>query len=88
MMVLPHDGAGRATLQRMAWQVVALIDQGQWAAATKLRENLVSMIQNTSGVASLLDVRRQQGYDPSNAVDAFLNRQDVRPWPAFRMVDS
>lgn len=48
--------------------------------ATTKRSALLEFIQQQSGVATLLDVRRTEGYDAHKAVDALLDSADVRKW--------
>lgn len=48
--------------------------------ATSSRSQLLEYIQQEAGVATLLDVRRTQGYDAAKAVDALLDSPAARQW--------
>lgn len=41
---------------------------------------MLEYIQQASGVATLLDVRRTEAYDAAKAVDALLDSAAVRAW--------
>jgi hypothetical protein len=48
--------------------------------ATRKRTELLEFIQQESGVATLLDVRRAESYDAAKTVDVLLNSSKVRQW--------
>jgi hypothetical protein len=48
--------------------------------ATRRRSELLEYIQQASGVATLLDVRRTEAYDAAKAVDTLLDSAAVRAW--------
>ncbi|KAG2487387.1 hypothetical protein HYH03_013956 [Edaphochlamys debaryana] len=69
---LRDEVAGRAAV------VVNLIDEGQWVAAHTEREALRAFITNATGIATMFDTRRTEEYDPTKAVDRFLNLPEVK----------
>ncbi|EFJ43651.1 hypothetical protein VOLCADRAFT_65725 [Volvox carteri f. nagariensis] len=69
---LRDEVAGRAV------EVVALIDESKWLEAHTARERLRSFITNVTGLATMFDTRRTEGYDPTKAVDRFLNLPEVK----------
>ncbi|GLI71702.1 hypothetical protein VaNZ11_017008 [Volvox africanus] len=58
--------------------VVALIDESKWLEAHGAREQLRSFIVNVTGLATLFDTRKTEEYDPTKAVDHFLNLPEVK----------
>jgi hypothetical protein len=48
--------------------------------ATRARSQLLEFIQQESGVATLLDVRRTESYDAAKTVDVLLNSSEARQW--------
>ncbi|KAL4420440.1 hypothetical protein ABPG75_010096 [Micractinium tetrahymenae] len=70
----------RQRLRAMAMQLetVQLITAGLWDEAHALRNNLLEHIRASSGVATLLDMRRYEDYDAAHLVDCYLNLPAVK----------
>lgn len=71
-----------ATADMLAAKTVALIEEENWADAHDARTELLDYIQNVTGLATLLDVRRTVDYyTTENGVDyltAFMNKEEVQ----------
>eukprot|EP00197_Chlamydomonas_leiostraca_P013626 CAMPEP_0202860512 /NCGR_PEP_ID=MMETSP1391-20130828/2179_1 /ASSEMBLY_ACC=CAM_ASM_000867 /TAXON_ID=1034604 /ORGANISM="Chlamydomonas leiostraca, Strain SAG 11-49" /LENGTH=416 /DNA_ID=CAMNT_0049539683 /DNA_START=7 /DNA_END=1253 /DNA_ORIENTATION=+ len=72
------SSAGRDALAQLALQVVGLIDAGKWDEAHVRREALRAALVNASGLGTVFDTRRVNEYDPTQAVDRYLNLPEVR----------
>ncbi|KAJ7530770.1 hypothetical protein O6H91_14G018300 [Diphasiastrum complanatum] len=76
------DKNQRAYVDELAKHVVQLVEKEEWYAAYKARTALVDWIQNVSGLATPLDVRRTVPYhcgqDGTEFLRQFLNRKAVK----------
>ncbi|KAH9291271.1 hypothetical protein KI387_043536 [Taxus chinensis] len=76
------DGKQRSHVELLARQVVGFIHKYQWFDAYKTRTALMDWIQNTSGIATPLDVRRSVPYHCSptgkDFLAPFLNQKSVK----------
>ncbi|KAF6252931.1 Alpha/Beta hydrolase protein [Scenedesmus sp. NREL 46B-D3] len=70
--------ATRAQLQQQAEVVITLVQEQQWQEAAQMRSRLLEFIEQASGVATLLDIRRTAAYDSAAAVQALLNSAEVK----------
>jgi Serine carboxypeptidase len=64
--------SGRGELAAAAAVAVQLAEEGQWGAAAERRTALLQTLQNISGTATLLDVRRSEPYDAAGTVQTLL----------------
>lgn len=76
------DHLQRAYVDNAAQEVVKLVEQENWVQATVARNDLVDYIQNQSGLATVLDVRRDVAYhcgpDGNDFLAPFLNQPTVK----------
>uniref|UniRef100_A0A383V966 Carboxypeptidase n=1 Tax=Tetradesmus obliquus TaxID=3088 RepID=A0A383V966_TETOB len=70
--------ATRTQLQQQAEVVITLVQAQQWAEAAQMRSRLLQFIEQASGVATLLDIRRTAVYDSAEAVQSLLNSTEVK----------
>jgi vitellogenic carboxypeptidase-like protein len=68
----------RTQLQQQAEVVITLVQAQQWQEAAQMRSRLLEFIEQASGVATLLDIRRTAAYDSAEAVQALLNSTEVK----------
>eukprot|EP00246_Nothoceros_aenigmaticus_P018268 TRINITY_DN9491_c0_g1_i1.p1 TRINITY_DN9491_c0_g1~~TRINITY_DN9491_c0_g1_i1.p1 ORF type:complete len:463 (+),score=50.57 TRINITY_DN9491_c0_g1_i1:25-1389(+) len=76
------DHQQRAHVEELAGEVVRLVEEEEWLLAAVARTALVDYIQNESGLATLLDVRRSVPYhcapDATDFLAPFLNQPAVK----------
>jgi vitellogenic carboxypeptidase-like protein len=70
--------ATRTQLQQQAEVVLTLVQAQQWQEAAQMRSRLLQFIEQASGVATLLDIRRTAAYDSAQAVQTLLNSTEVK----------
>jgi vitellogenic carboxypeptidase-like protein len=70
--------ATRTQLQQQAEVVITLVQAQQWQEAAQMRSRLLEFIEQASGVATLLDIRRTAVYDSAEAVQTLLNSTEVK----------
>jgi vitellogenic carboxypeptidase-like protein len=70
--------ATRTQLQQQAEVVITLVQAQQWQEAAQMRSRLLQFIEQASGVATLLDIRRTAVYDSAEAVQSLLNSTEVK----------
>jgi vitellogenic carboxypeptidase-like protein len=70
--------ATRTQLQQQAEVVIMLVQAQQWQEAAQMRSRLLEFIEQASGVATLLDIRRTAAYDSAEAVQTLLNSTEVK----------
>ncbi|CAM6114669.1 unnamed protein product [Calypogeia fissa] len=78
--LLDKRQAGR--VRRIAQEVVALVDRKEWVKSYERRTDLCNFIEKTSGVATLLDIRRSTKYhhaqDGREFLAEFLNSPGIK----------
>ncbi|CAI7884818.1 unnamed protein product [Closterium sp. NIES-54] len=76
------DQQQRDRAKEWANRVVARIDKEEWQEAFQERTNLVNWIQNVSGIATPLDIRRNRAYhhnkDKQEYLALYLNRPEIK----------
>ncbi|CAI5462435.1 unnamed protein product [Closterium sp. Yama58-4] len=76
------DQQQRERAKEWANRVVAHIDEEEWQEAFQERTNLVNWIQNVSGIATPLDIRRTRAYhhnkDKQEYLALYLNRPEIK----------
>ncbi|CAI5975496.1 unnamed protein product [Closterium sp. NIES-65] len=76
------DQQQRDRAKEWANRVVAHIDKEEWQEAFQERTNLVNWIQNVSGIATPLDIRRTRAYhhnkDKQEYLALYLNRPEIK----------
>ncbi|GJP50830.1 hypothetical protein CLOM_g9987 [Closterium sp. NIES-68] len=76
------DQQQRQKAKEWAEKVVAHIDKEEWQEAFQERTNLVNWIQNVSGIATPLDIRRTRAYhhnkDKQEYLALYLNRPEIK----------
>ncbi|CAH9140457.1 unnamed protein product [Cuscuta epithymum] len=67
----------RTELEKLQEVAVALTEAGNWSEATSARSNVLARLQNMTGLATLLDFRRQIPYEDAMVAD-FLNNKEMK----------
>lgn len=70
--------ATRKHIQDQVEVIVQQVDESEWPQAADKRSQLIDYIQNASGVATLLDIRRTAQYDPGERVQQLLNSSEYK----------
>lgn len=70
--------ATRKQIQDRVETIIQLVGQQQWPQAAEMRSRLIDFITDTTGVATLLDIRRTAKYDEGETVQAALNTPEYK----------
>lgn len=67
----------KAHLEELQEVAIGLTKQGNWSEATKARSLVLETLQNMTGLATLMDFRRQKLYEDALVAD-FLNNNNIK----------
>ncbi|KAK3027649.1 LOW QUALITY PROTEIN: hypothetical protein RJ639_040612 [Escallonia herrerae] len=68
----------KTLLEKLQAQAVGLTKAGSWSEAADARDELLQLLQNMTGLATLYDFRKLVSYDEEGLVSKFLNNVDVK----------